>query len=77
MREDKKVGTSDTVLGVVTQFRVFQQEARPQLRPVLLADPGEFKFLLSVSHRIIKKALQPRTGADLGAGFELRTDLSI
>jgi hypothetical protein len=56
---------------------VFQQDARLNLGPVLLADPGEFKCAFSVSHRIIKKALQPRTGADLGAGFELCPDLSI
>lgn len=77
MGEDKKVGAGDTAFCVITPRRVFQQDARLNLGPVLLADPGEFKCAFSVSHRIIKKALQPCTGADLGAGFELCPDLSI
>lgn len=30
--------------GVITPGRVFQQDARLQPGPVLLADPGEFEF---------------------------------
>jgi len=33
------------MLRVITFRRVFQQNARLQLGPVLLADPGEFEFL--------------------------------
>lgn len=62
---------------MATQRRISQQEMRLKLRPAFLADQGKSEFLFSISHRIIKKALQSRTGADLGAGFELRTDLSI
>ena len=36
----------DPVPGVVRLLRVFQQNARLQLRPVLLADPGQFQLLL-------------------------------
>ena len=36
------------VLRVVGLLRIFQQNARLQLRPVLLADPGEFEFLSSI-----------------------------
>jgi hypothetical protein len=33
------------MLGVIRLRRLSQQNARLQLRPVLLADPGEFEFL--------------------------------
>ena len=35
------------VLGVVRLLRVFEQDARLQLGPLLLADPGEFEFWLA------------------------------
>ena len=35
---------------VMGLLRVLQQNARLQLRPVLLADPGEFEFLFFVCH---------------------------
>lgn len=39
------VGAGDTVFRVIALRWVFQQDARLQLGPVLLADPGEFEFL--------------------------------
>jgi len=36
--------------GVVGFLRVFQQDARLQLGPVLLADPGEFEFWVALGH---------------------------
>ena len=33
-------------LRVITPQRVFQQNARLQLRPSILTDPGEFEFLI-------------------------------
>jgi hypothetical protein len=35
------------MLGVIRLLRIFQQDPRLQLRPVLLADPGEFEFGLA------------------------------
>jgi hypothetical protein len=40
---------ADSVDGVVRLFRVLQQNARLQLRPVLLPNPGEFEFGLGVA----------------------------
>src|SRR5665213_1646100 len=45
---------ADTLLGVVALLRVFKQDARLQPRPVLLANPCQFQFLLilhSVSYQ--------------------------
>ena len=38
------------LLRVIALLRVLQQDARLQLRPVLLANPRQFQFLLFVVH---------------------------
>jgi hypothetical protein len=43
--EDVVVG--DSMRSVVRLLRIFRQNARLQLGPVLFANPGEFEFLLS------------------------------
>jgi hypothetical protein len=43
----EKVVVSHSMWGVVGLLRVFQQNARLQLGPVLFANPGEFEFLLA------------------------------
>lgn len=46
--EDVVVG--DSMRGMVSLSRVLQQNARLQLRPVLLPDPGKLEFRLLISH---------------------------
>ncbi len=46
----EQVVVGDPVRRMVGLLRVFQQNPRLQLRPVLLADLSEFEFLLSVAH---------------------------
>ncbi len=43
----KDVLVRHPVFGVVRLFRVFEQNARLQLGPLFLADPGEFEFLFA------------------------------
>lgn len=46
----KDVVLRHAMLGVIRLVRVFEQDTRLQLRALVLADPGEFEFLIDRHH---------------------------
>ena len=46
----EEVVVGNALLGVVRLLRIFEQDARLQLRPLVLANPGEFEFWILYCH---------------------------
>ena len=55
----KNVAIADAMRRVIRLRRIFEQDARFQLRPVLLPDPGQFQLLLSRHLGTIIRAAMP------------------
>ena len=61
----------DPMRGVMGERRVFEQDTRLQPRPLLLPNPGQFKFLLSRHDQEIIRAamvLEAMRAAVVGVG---------